>query len=74
MPLSCDCYGGCWGDHAKDWPTVEIPEDVSYWELADKAGVPYGSYVKMGKTTMALENKAYVSAVQLVLAAEESIK
>lgn len=48
MPLTCDCYGGCWGDHAKDWPKVAIPPSMGHYELADKAGIPYGSYVKIG--------------------------
>ena len=25
MPLNCDCYDGCWGDHSENWPRVIVP-------------------------------------------------
>lgn len=41
--LSCDCYGGCWGDHARDakWPTVP----ASYWKYCVD-NLPHGSFVR----------------------------
>lgn len=43
MPLNCDCYGGCWGDHSKNWPDMHWTlERVKY--LATRADL-YGSYV-----------------------------
>lgn len=52
MPLNCDCYGGCWGDHSKDWPLVAFTNDyrtnpMPAWArkaLLD-SGIPYGSFV-----------------------------
>ena len=48
-PLSCDCYGGCWGDHSKDWPKVLIGDErlaraihAACWSHLK---LPYGSYV-----------------------------
>ncbi len=45
MPLSCDCYGGCWGDHSKDWPSI-TDKDKSLRKLAIQV-LPYGTYVIM---------------------------
>ena len=62
MPLGCDCYGGCWGDHSKDWPSIALsekslaearkinsryPESVAGGAIAKRANLPYGSYVIM---------------------------
>lgn len=60
MPLSCDCYGGCWGDHSQQWPRVAgtptpveqtkhqtvSAEAMAYYRLAQKV-LPYGTYVFM---------------------------
>lgn len=42
--LSCDCYGGCWGAHARDrgWPA--LPHSEGLVRLA-VARLPHGSYV-----------------------------
>lgn len=55
MPLSCDCYGGCWGDHSMEWPSFVIPTSLiekyeghpfkAVNEIVEAAGLPYGSYV-----------------------------
>lgn len=59
MPLNCDCYGGCWGAHSKNWPSILIPKKMiagsesRYPEsglmqrLLQKLSepIPYGSYV-----------------------------
>jgi hypothetical protein len=59
MPLSCDCYGGCWGVHSKNWPHIKVtPEDLtpfkdshhpvmSFLHAVTKGHtlIPYGSYV-----------------------------
>ncbi len=50
MPLSCDCYPGCWCDHSKDWPFVPFdgtPLDARDTQVAVQAVVPYGSYVEV---------------------------
>ena len=64
MPLTCDCYDGCWGDHSANWMCVEVPrsrieaarlvnprypESVAATALCKEAGVPYGSYVVDGR-------------------------
>src|SRR4051812_4169771 len=42
MPLSCDCYSGCWGDHSKGCPSIGYtPERAEY--CAKK--LTHGSYV-----------------------------
>ena len=64
MPLSCDCYGGCWGDHSKGWPSVPQPRDPH--AVARKAGVPHGSYVIV-EQGLRLETEAYRDAVMAVL-------
>ncbi len=49
MPLSCDCYPGCWGVHSQDWPEIWEPRTMSqgeFYRLVHKL-VPYGSYVMM---------------------------
>ena len=50
MPLRCDCYPGCWGDHSEGWPSV--PKDyfghpLMVRNILKKAGIRYGSYVIM---------------------------
>lgn len=76
MPLSCDCYGGCWGDHSKDWPSATIPEELIEAErkrgvhypdvaattrLVNAAKIPYGSYVGIGEDVLRVENSAYLA-------------
>lgn len=69
MPLSCDCYGGCWGDHSKDWPSVVIPpgmETAAAMQLTHSI-VPYGSYVLMG-TTVRTETGEYHERLRMAFA------
>lgn len=48
MPLNCDCYPGCWGDHSKDWPLIPLDERNASQLRADVGRlVPYGSYVEV---------------------------
>jgi hypothetical protein len=51
VPLSCDCYPGCWGDHSKDWPLVTLnpftAEAASQLRGDVRHFVPYGSYVEV---------------------------
>jgi len=49
MPLSCDCYPGCWGEHSKHWPSVLLPEGMTQRQIGD-AGIPYGSFVTTRQT------------------------
>ena len=63
MPLSCDCYPGCWGAHSKDWPLVINP----YLTKADvrkivMSVVPYGCYVTVEEGTK-VENSHYLQLV-----------
>lgn len=77
MPLSCDCYGGCWGTHSTDWPSVPIPQ-----RMLDKAAaagsqypsstianpilrqlnLPYGTYVVV-KDAIRVEREEYLQPV-----------
>lgn len=47
MPLSCDCYPGCWATHSVDWPAIingYLADEL--WKHANaKRVIPYGSYV-----------------------------
>lgn len=45
MPLSCDCYGGCWGEHSKGWPEVEVPVGLIH---DYKTKHPYETYFAQG--------------------------
>jgi len=44
MPLSCDCYPGCWGVHSQNWPSILVPEGLTA-QAVGELGIPYGSYV-----------------------------
>lgn len=45
MPLRCDCFPGCWGEHSENWTRIWNDPDVSYSEARRK--LQYGSYVQM---------------------------
>lgn len=77
MPLSCDCYAGCWWEHSKEWPSVTIPEELIEAErgrsvhypdvaarakLVNAAELPYGSYVSDG-ILLRVETSAYLAQV-----------
>ena len=50
MPLSCDCWPGCWGVHSRDWPCLLVDRDshlLARQYLLTKD--IYGSYVTMGE-------------------------
>lgn len=42
MPLNCDCYSGCWGDHARrgGWHKVEFPLDLLSHPIIQKERYP----------------------------------
>lgn len=48
MPLTCDCYGGCWGAHAKDrnWTPIEWTAERERYTFNR---IEYGTYVIMNK-------------------------
>ncbi len=81
MPLSCDCYPGCWSAHSKNWPTMGIPRDLiekardrdpHYPEhtvavrLCKKAGVPHGCYVTVERR-LRVETRVFLKRIQQVL-------
>jgi hypothetical protein len=62
MPLSCDCYGGCWGDHSASWPRLSFNTEAVASEAARRCHqvadsydqkllgrIEYGTYVLVGK-------------------------
>ena len=64
MPLSCDCYDGCWGDHSKHWPSIRATNGISIdvlWAVSKRV-VPYGSYVR-DEDEMRFETVGYQKAV-----------
>lgn len=47
--LTCDCYGGCWGDHSKNWPSVPADEEKKVLEVL-RMLLPRGAYVYIETT------------------------
>ena len=45
MPLSCDCYPGCWAEHSKLWERIYEDPEVTRQECMRR--IPHGTYVKM---------------------------
>ncbi len=82
MPLNCDCYDGCWGDHSIDWPSIEIPEQLIEKKRQEKfyhypiqavvkdiieaAQVPYGSAVTIDNI-LRLETEQMLEKVKYIL-------
>jgi NTP pyrophosphatase (non-canonical NTP hydrolase) len=73
MPLNCDCYGGCWGDHSKGWPTIFfLTKDeatrvfTACWKVL---GIPHGSYVLDGRD-LRLETEEYATKVRRYVLAQ----
>lgn len=42
--LTCDCYGGCWGDHSKGWPSIAADSENKVAQLI-RMLIPHGGYV-----------------------------
>lgn len=64
MPLSCDCYGGCWAAHSESWIKIGVgdPERAqTYWKVAQKV-LPHGSYVYM-ETELRVETQEGVDRI-----------
>ncbi len=69
MPLSCDCFPGCWGSHSEKWPTIAEPQDRTqgaFYRLVRDL-VPYGSYVMM-TDVVRVETEDFRTLVELHLA------
>lgn len=66
MPLSCDCFDGCWDVHSLGWPVLTIHKGVNTAQLAATARIPYGSYVKVG-TQFRCETDEYFAVARRVL-------
>lgn len=47
MPLSCDCYPGCWDAHSENWFWVDSSHNVDELYRVAVRLLPYGTYVKM---------------------------
>jgi hypothetical protein len=78
MPLGrCDCYGGCWGDHSVDWPSIKLslalmeegrlknpryPSSAIGNRILREANVPYGCAVVM-PDSIRLETPEFLAAV-----------
>jgi len=67
MPLECDCYDGCWGNHSKDWPEVDYSgtqRRPSQVEGFVHGAVPYGSYVFVANFTVRIETEDLAAKVR----------
>lgn len=78
MPLSCDCYGGCWADHSVGWHEIPIPQALidegkevgssypqTYAVARMTAGyslVTYGGYVLVDKI-LRIESESEYKAI-----------
>jgi hypothetical protein len=60
MPLSCDCYGGCWGDHSEGWPAITGRDreilNQAYRACWEQFGFSRGTFVLVG-TELRLETE-----------------
>ncbi len=75
-PLSCDCYGGCWGDHSVAWSKITIA-DSSKRQIAFRAcwetlKIPHGSYVLAGNE-LRLQTKEYKQWVEKFIETSPSL-
>lgn len=70
MPLSCDYYGGCWGDHSKDWPAISLSklnkEEVRQLREVIRDKCLHGTYVDAGEQ-FRFENQEALASVLRVL-------
>jgi NTP pyrophosphatase (non-canonical NTP hydrolase) len=68
VPLSCDCYPGCWGNHSTGWPSVFIEDskklDAAYWACWKQLNIPHGSYVRMSTWELRLQTEEYKKRVE----------
>lgn len=83
MPLSCDCYGGCWWDHAieQQWKALMFASSdganritklreamMLHIKEGNKDSFPYGTYVSNRNIIMFERAKDYELAKQLARA------
>lgn len=57
--LSCDCYPGCWGDHAaqRAWPAVVVASAPrAAWKFCVDT-MQYGSYVRMNSNLIRVSSR-----------------
>ena len=50
MPLSCDCYSGCWAEHSKTWKKVLHRSEAEAQAMFRGCVqvLRYGTYVRYG--------------------------
>ena len=54
--LGCDCYGGCWGDHSKEWHVVQYEVHLHKTvQIYCRDNLDYGYYVFMGDNGAGVE-------------------
>ena len=68
MPLSCDCFPGCWRGHSAHWPIIEDRVKEKY-KCAFEA-LPYGTYVLVGDT-LRVETQAQIDKLEAAFPSSE---
>lgn len=72
MPLSCDCYPGCWGQHSLTWAKVVNSSEgqaQSMFRSCVKV-LRYGTYVRFG-LEVRFENFSDIKLVRKHMAGAE---
>lgn len=70
MPLNCDCYPGCWGDHSELWPEIICADKDRAREVRKRimSLVPYGSYVSADDCIVRVEPDHFERVVGEIIA------
>lgn len=71
MPLSCDCYPGCWGAHSATWPYLPDPHDQLRALVIKGKLLPIGTFVT-NNGRLYLETMEHVETVSRARAASEA--
>jgi NTP pyrophosphatase (non-canonical NTP hydrolase) len=73
LPLGCDCYPGCWGDHSAAWPSISFASEaacLAAYRIVNQEGLAdYGSVVCM-PTALRFASEVRCDAVAARLRAE----
>jgi len=74
MPLSCDCYPGCWAEHSENWSCIQgTPEFISsFYEIARRV-LPHGSYVLIEETILRCETLAMLNELIALRSLEKPV-
>ena len=72
MPLNCDCYAGCWGDHSEGWPEIQDTDDK--YRAAAIGLLPYGTYVTMPGNVLRVQGADLVAKLEAEMSPSRDTK